>query len=321
MKQLLLPYAYDTNNNLVHIENARKGQKYFCPNCHTELVLRISKIPDGLPYHKIYHFAHKGETDNHCSESYLHKHFKNECAKLIRTKISQEARLNFEWICQYCQKKHNYNLLSNVTEVITEYNLKECRPDIALVDNNNNIIFAIEVCVKHFPESKVLQYYSDNNISCIVIVITDFADCDNIEKKLTHPSRYFLNPKPFCDGCDKMINRKIPKKTSENTVPNRGERPVSPSVMLFNNSNEIPVRNNTIRNNVKSIHSQSISSPKEQNWSDWLLKNGEKKCPKCGSKLQINNKSSINPSLECVNFPKCDFTQNVDSIIWSGKFR
>lgn len=212
MNQLLLPYAYDTNNNLVHIDNAQKGQKYFCPNCRAELVLRISKIPDGQPYHKVNHFAHKGKTDNHCSESYLHKHFKDECAKLIRTKISQEARLNFEWICQYCQKKHNYNLLSNVTEVITEYNLKEYRPDIALVDNNNNIIFAIEVYVKHFPESKVLQYYSDNNISCIVIAITDFADCDNIEKKLTHPSRYFLNPKPFCDGCDKMINRKIPKK-------------------------------------------------------------------------------------------------------------
>ncbi len=31
--KLLLPYAYDSNGNLVHIDNAQKGHKYTCPYC------------------------------------------------------------------------------------------------------------------------------------------------------------------------------------------------------------------------------------------------------------------------------------------------
>ena len=80
MTKLLLPYAYDSNGNLVHIDNAQKGHKYTCPNCGAELLLKISKIPEGQKYHRRNHFAHKGNSDNHCSESFLHKLFKERCA-------------------------------------------------------------------------------------------------------------------------------------------------------------------------------------------------------------------------------------------------
>ena len=82
--KLLLPYAHDINGNLVHIDDAQKGQKYTCPNCGVELLLKISKIPEGQKYHRRNHFAHKGGTDNHGSESFLHKLFKERCADLIR---------------------------------------------------------------------------------------------------------------------------------------------------------------------------------------------------------------------------------------------
>lgn len=49
---VLLPYAYDCNKELVHIDEAKKGEKYTCPNCGAELLLKISRIPEGQKYHR-----------------------------------------------------------------------------------------------------------------------------------------------------------------------------------------------------------------------------------------------------------------------------
>ncbi len=43
---LLLPYANNANGKLVSIDNAQKGDKYTCPNCGAELLLKNSKIPE-----------------------------------------------------------------------------------------------------------------------------------------------------------------------------------------------------------------------------------------------------------------------------------
>ena len=45
--KLLLPYAYDIDGNLVHIDDAIKGVRYTCPSCGAELSLKISQIPPG----------------------------------------------------------------------------------------------------------------------------------------------------------------------------------------------------------------------------------------------------------------------------------
>lgn len=38
--ELLLPYAYDDDGNLVYIDNAQKEHKYTCPNCGAALHIR-----------------------------------------------------------------------------------------------------------------------------------------------------------------------------------------------------------------------------------------------------------------------------------------
>ena len=83
MTKLLLPYAINSSGNFVHIDNARKGDIYICPSCGANLSLRISKIPKGQKYHRPNHFAHKGSVDNYCSESFLHKLFKQRVAEYI----------------------------------------------------------------------------------------------------------------------------------------------------------------------------------------------------------------------------------------------
>ncbi len=201
MKKLLLPYAFDVERNLVYIDDARKGQKYLCPSCGAELSLKISKIPEGHKYHRRNHFAHKGNTGNHCSESFLHKLFKENCAGYIRDIISSRENIFFEWECVICNEHHKRKLLNDIVSVATEYDLGVCKPDVALLDNEGNVVAVVEVVVSHKPEPATLQYYSDHNILCLQIVVDDFPDCDNILEKLSHPSCVNLCPNPICEKC------------------------------------------------------------------------------------------------------------------------
>lgn len=186
---ILLPYAYDINGTLVRIDNAHKGQSYTCPNCGNNLLLKVSKIPEGQKLHRINHFAHKGSSDNHCSESFLHKLFKEKCVEFIKDKLASKKKHPFSWKCIYCSSIHDYNLLFNVSSVEVEYSLGVCRPDIALLDENHRVIVAIEIIVRHPPEAETLQYYDENDIVCLQIRVNNFDDCKKIETKLSNPDK------------------------------------------------------------------------------------------------------------------------------------
>ncbi len=201
MKKILLPYANDINGNLVHINDAQKGQKYVCPNCGAELSLKISHRQKGQKNYRRPHFAHIGNSDNHCSESFLHKLFKERCAKYLCEKISAKTSVTFEWKCEKCDEEHQGNLLKKAINVVTEYNLGICQPDIALLDREGNVIIVIEVVVSHSPEPAVLEYYNNNKIACLQIKVDDYPDCNNIEEKLSHPNNVNLCPQPICKIC------------------------------------------------------------------------------------------------------------------------
>ena len=141
MAKLLLPYAINNAGELVHIDAAHKGDNYTCPTCGAQLSLRISKIPKGQKYHRANHFAHKGCADNFCSESFLHKLFKQRAAEYIRMELGRPNRaVWFEWECDKCNELHKGNLLKKATKVVEELDLQVCRPDIALLDDNNNVV-------------------------------------------------------------------------------------------------------------------------------------------------------------------------------------
>lgn len=213
MKELLLPYAYDSTGNLVHINDAQKGERYTCPICGIELLLKISKIPEGKKYHRTNHFAHS--TDNHCSESFLHKWFKNRVMDYIKTKIHNgERNLQFEWKCEKCNEYHIGNLLKRAMKIEKEYDMQFCRPDIALLDKDNKVVIVIEIVVTHDPPTENIQFYSKKKIACLQIKVETFDDCENIEYKLVHPDRVNLCPNPICEKCKHVMNsmRMVTKK-------------------------------------------------------------------------------------------------------------
>lgn len=207
MKDLLLPYAYDSAGNLVHIDNANKNETYKCPECGKVLSLVISKIPEGQKYHRRNHFKHpKGCPDSHCTETFLHKLFKIRAAECIQNMIAAgKKEFIFEWSCDICSCEHKGNMLRKAKSVCLEYDLGICRPDVALLDEKGEVVIVIEVVVTHKPTPEVIEYYNSKKIACLQIEVMDFEDCIDVERRLSRPNSVNICPAPICSKCNQRM--------------------------------------------------------------------------------------------------------------------
>ena len=131
-RELLHTIAKDNNGNPVHISNAIKGLKYFCPGCNDEFVLR--KSGNTGKGSRRPHFAHKNLTPNCTPEGYLHSSFKILLLDRLFSSLKNKLPIDISWDCIYCKKEHHTNLLGGVCSVEKEFDLKTCRPDIALLN-------------------------------------------------------------------------------------------------------------------------------------------------------------------------------------------
>jgi len=191
MKEILYTTALDKDNNLVRIENANKGDHYFCPLCKKELIYRNSgKTGKGS---RRPHFAHNELSTNCTGEGVLHYSFKHFLVDYLKNEILSKNILIMSWFCISEKHKNKLNLLERVSFVKLEYNLNECRPDIALFDCDDNLVAVIEVIVRHFPDENAVKYYEDNNIIQINIILSSEDDLNNVENKIKNPD--FVN---FC---------------------------------------------------------------------------------------------------------------------------
>ena len=191
MKELLINFAIDLNNNIVFAKDATKGMSYKCPECGAELVFKSSGKTG--PGSRRPHFAHKGGGGSNCTpESLLHSAFKMKIAEILQEKINsgcEEVRIN--WKCCSCNKPYSGNLLFMVKNVTVEFDLGACRPDIALLNSTGKVIIAIEIVNTHSPEEETLKYYRDNGILLVQYNVTE-DDLQDIEGKLHNPDHVSL---------------------------------------------------------------------------------------------------------------------------------
>lgn len=205
---ILYTTAIDQNGELIHVNNAEKGNKYYCPVCKKEFILRKSgKSGKGS---RRPHFAHNELTANCTPEGVLHYSFKKMLIGLLEEYKNKNNSPIMSWKCSSCEHANSVILLQRVASIKEEFNLSVCRPDIALLDETGKAIAVIEIVVKHFPKESALNYYKDNKIVLIQINLETEDDLLMVEEKISNPNivDFCLNTK--CrDYINNDINRRL----------------------------------------------------------------------------------------------------------------
>ncbi|MDR0598471.1 MAG: hypothetical protein LBG84_00095 [Treponema sp.] len=195
-KEILYKYAENSAGKIIHIDNAVKGNEYFCPGCKQSFIFKHGQI-------RRHHFAHKNDTDNCSKETYLHELGKKifcetyeQCLNAnepfyISTSVSAVCKYN--GITQYknCIKGATvpFDLTSSFKHIECEKNHGNFRPDITLSNDFGDIIF-IEIAVTHPCDKEKIA--SKNKI--IEINIKDESDVSVIiGKTLTDQSEFIKN--------------------------------------------------------------------------------------------------------------------------------
>jgi cell fate (sporulation/competence/biofilm development) regulator YmcA (YheA/YmcA/DUF963 family)/predicted RNA-binding Zn-ribbon protein involved in translation (DUF1610 family) len=190
--ELLNKFAEDNNGKIIHIKNALSGVDYYCPECKEKFILKKGDI-------RQHHFAHNNSSSS-CTgtgEGYLHKAFKKMLLENIKNNLNNKSPIIINWICNVCNMQHNGDLLNDIIDAKDEYNLVECRPDIALIHKNGNVPIIIEIVHKHEPEENVIDYCRKHNTVLIRIKLDSIDDLEKIENKIKSPSNviffYLMN--------------------------------------------------------------------------------------------------------------------------------
>lgn len=139
-------YAYDSNRNVVHIDDVssdNRGEAFLCVGCGEVLIPRLGSI-------RRHHFAHKsgvlGE-DNPCGETYLHflaKYlFAKEFKYCVKNKLSFILEIPYTVTCakpyatRFCHqmKYYEYDLTEDFDDAVIEQFKDDFKPDIVLTEH------------------------------------------------------------------------------------------------------------------------------------------------------------------------------------------
>jgi len=136
--------------------------------------------------------------------------FKKKLIDLLEKYKAENRPFISEWVCNACSYSNSGNLLAKATSIKAEYYLGECRPDIALLDKEDNVLAVIEIVNTHPPEERVLQYYENKKITLIQINLTSDEDTIRVEEKTKNPHIVDLCISSTCQNNNKYkINRRV----------------------------------------------------------------------------------------------------------------
>jgi hypothetical protein len=185
LKEILYTTALDKEGNLVFIGDAAKESQYICPSCKNPFILRKSgKSGKGS---RRPHFAHNEISPNCTPESVLHYSFKKLLIDLLNKHKAENKPFTISWNCNNCHENFSGNLLFWVNLIKEEFDLTDCRPDIALLGEKGNVFAVIEIVVTHQPEPNVLEFYKKNNITLIQLNLSSDEDLKRVEEKIANP--------------------------------------------------------------------------------------------------------------------------------------
>jgi len=140
--------ASNQEGQLVPPRDGVKKMNYFCPGCKNPAIFKKGTK-------KIAHFAHKAKNVcqyyDHPSEGERHKQAKLQLALMIK---KHEVPIFVIQKCA-CHKEEisRIELTAILGDVVVEHpfihNGRSCRADIAIVDDDSNILYIVEICDTH----------------------------------------------------------------------------------------------------------------------------------------------------------------------------
>lgn len=137
------------NGNTVYPKNANKCDKYICPECKADLILRQGDI-------RTHHFAHKSyetKCNYYNRESQTHM----DAKELLKNILESHAELTIRRQCCSCKSSMDYIIptMTDTSKIVLEYSFKlngiTRRADLAYLDNNE-VVCLFEICYKSKTE-------------------------------------------------------------------------------------------------------------------------------------------------------------------------
>lgn len=161
-KSISYPIAKTLDGQWVHIDIAKHGNNYYCPECESPFVARLGSI-------KIHHFAHKPNYTGVCTgESGYHSLAKH----LLAYHYEKEGQIPLISKCTTCGR--NYSGLKKVIKVEVEKGQDDYRPDIRLL-LEGEITIDCEVVYKN-PLGDKLNIYKERKPNLLIWSIRGQVD-------------------------------------------------------------------------------------------------------------------------------------------------
>lgn len=227
-KKLLHTIGCDEEGRTLHVNEAEKGGIYMCPQCGDRIIAR----KDGTMQRP--HFAHFKKSEQCSGESVLLHYFRQEAIKFLQNHIDQKQAFLIQWSCPLCNRPYTKDLLQQVTSISTDWNLEGHHPEITLLDDKGQPLFAIKLLIRGKLTKKTLHFYEDKGIILIQYQISE-DDWLHIEERLSSPQvvtfcgnaecynfqfyqkcirREYYSQKFKCKKCGKVVDGYMVRNTS-----------------------------------------------------------------------------------------------------------
>ena len=163
-KTVSYPIAKTSNGQWVHIDDAKRGSSYYCPECKSPFIARLGSI-------KTHHFAHKPNYTGECTgESGYHSLAKH----MLAYYFEQEKQIPLISECIRCGRR--FSGIKKVLKVEVEKGQADYRPDARLYIEDG-IIINCEIVYRH-PLGEKLNTYKEKNANVLIWIIT--GEVDNV---------------------------------------------------------------------------------------------------------------------------------------------
>lgn len=152
-------WALDSQGIPVPIAEAKRGERYFCPVCHGEMVPKMGDINQ-------HHFAHLNLVQ--CtSENVARMVAGRWIIEALRKKLAVGEPVYVSW--QTADTQHNTNVLQNITTITENVPFGQDQLEIALLDQSGRPCTVIMTGINGLPANEMIARLTTEKIMVILL--------------------------------------------------------------------------------------------------------------------------------------------------------